>query len=287
MLLLLAFAFLAGLATIASPCCLPILPALLSSAVGGRGRPLGIVAGFVATFVVATLAGAAAVQALAVPAAWLRIIAIVGLGLAGLALLLPAAGHRLERLLAPLARSVRPPRASGFLGGLPLGAALGLIWAPCVGPIMAAVIALAVTRGLSAAGAGITVASAAGAALPLLAIAAGARRLAAAPGRLTPHAEVSRRAFGGLTVLTALGLLSGLDSRLQRLVSTAPSTALTGFEQGAPVRRQLAALAGGPPAAAAATAHATTTAAPSAAASSAAPTTTRAAGGGGGEKRPV
>ncbi len=42
MLVLLAFALLAGVGTALSPCVLPVLPALLSAGgVGGRRRPLG------------------------------------------------------------------------------------------------------------------------------------------------------------------------------------------------------------------------------------------------------
>jgi cytochrome c biogenesis protein CcdA len=53
MLILLAFAFLAGAGTALSPCVLPVLPALLASGgVGGRRRPLGVVIGLTVTFTV-------------------------------------------------------------------------------------------------------------------------------------------------------------------------------------------------------------------------------------------
>ena len=53
MVVLLAFALLAGAGTAVSPCVLPILPALLSAgATGGRRRPVGIVVGLVVSFVV-------------------------------------------------------------------------------------------------------------------------------------------------------------------------------------------------------------------------------------------
>ncbi len=51
-MLLLLIAFAGGVLTVLSPCVLPVLPVLLSGTVGGAGRPLGIIAGFVGSFVV-------------------------------------------------------------------------------------------------------------------------------------------------------------------------------------------------------------------------------------------
>src|SRR5436190_18667180 len=104
-MLLAIFAFLSGLATVISPCVLPVLPMVLSTSVGaGRMRPLGVVLGLTGSFTVATLAGAAAAQALALPTAWLRIFAIAALGLFGLSMLIPAWGRIVEKALSPLAR---------------------------------------------------------------------------------------------------------------------------------------------------------------------------------------
>ena len=69
-MLLTIFAFLSGLATVISPCVLPVLPMVLSTSVGpGKLRPLGVVLGLTGSFTLATLAGAAAAQALDLPGA--------------------------------------------------------------------------------------------------------------------------------------------------------------------------------------------------------------------------
>ncbi len=63
MTVLIGFAFLAGMVTILSPCILPVLPIVLSGGVGaGRARPLGVLAGFVASFTAFTLALSAIVR---------------------------------------------------------------------------------------------------------------------------------------------------------------------------------------------------------------------------------
>jgi cytochrome c biogenesis protein CcdA/thiol-disulfide isomerase/thioredoxin len=239
--LLVFFAFLLGIATVVSPCVLPVLPMLLSTSVGsGRLRPLGVVLGLTASFTAATLIAATAVQALAVPVIWLRWVAVVALGLLGLTLLLPAWGRTVERLLSPLARVAGGgQQRTGFGGGLLMGAGLGLLWAPCAGPVMGVVFTLGVTYGVSAATAGITLAYALGAAIPMLVIGYGARGLAARAKRLNPYAEGVRRAFGALTVLMALALLFGWEGRLQALVPTELYNNLTTFERQESVQKEL------------------------------------------------
>src|SRR5437870_975883 len=115
---LIIFVFLAGGATIVSPCVLPVLPIVLSTSSGaGRLRPLGVVLGLAFSFTFATLVAGAAVQALAVPASWLRVFAIVALGLFGLSMLIPAWSRITERMLAPIATLAGSESRSGFGGG--------------------------------------------------------------------------------------------------------------------------------------------------------------------------
>ena len=67
MIVLIAFALVAGAATAVTPCVLPVLPALLSaSAVGGRRRPIGIVLGLALTFTIAVVALASLVKGVGV-----------------------------------------------------------------------------------------------------------------------------------------------------------------------------------------------------------------------------
>ena len=67
MLVLSFFAFLSGIVTILSPCILPVLPIVLSGSVGGKRKPLGVVAGFIGSFSVFTLLLSTLVQAFQIP----------------------------------------------------------------------------------------------------------------------------------------------------------------------------------------------------------------------------
>src|SRR5438477_11634170 len=102
MVLLLLFALLAGAGTSITPCVLPVLPALLSaSAVGGRRRPLGIVAGLATTFTIAIVALAQLVKGVGLASGAARTLAIVVLIAIGVVVLVPSSAARVE---APLSR---------------------------------------------------------------------------------------------------------------------------------------------------------------------------------------
>src|SRR3954452_6042511 len=139
MVLLLGFALVAGLATSLSPCALPVLPvALAAGATGARCRPLGLVAGLVLSFTFATVALVYAISALGLPDDLLRNLAIAVLAGFGLALIVPGAGSRVEPALSRLVRRGPAERTSdGFASGVVLGVSLGLVYAPCAGPILA------------------------------------------------------------------------------------------------------------------------------------------------------
>jgi thiol-disulfide isomerase/thioredoxin len=165
----------------------------------------------------------------------------------------------MEAWLAPLARlGVRATgganRRGDFTGGLVLGAGLGLIWAPCAGPIMGAVLTLAATADASPVTAAVALAYATGAGVPLLFIAYGSRALVA---RLRGAARRNgvQRAFGGLMLLACLAILFNLDLRAQDAVANALpadwSNRLYSVEQQPAVTQELRALQAQAPAIAA------------------------------------
>src|SRR3954447_26046892 len=153
MVLLILFAFVAGIGTALSPCVLPVLPIALSAgATGGSRRPLGIVTGLALSFTFATVALVYVIHALGLPDDLLRNVAIAGLIGFGVALAVPAVGDRIVARLSRIAGARRPAGGDGggFGSGLLLGASLGLVYAPCAGPILAGVITLSASQTFTA-----------------------------------------------------------------------------------------------------------------------------------------
>jgi len=244
MTLLLLFAFLSGIVTILSPCILPVLPVVLSGTVGGRRRPWGVIAGFVFSFSLFTLALSSLVRAFQIPPDALRWAAAVLIVLFGLVMALPPLQRVFEHLASGLTR--RRPGGTGsregFAGGLAVGFSLGLVWTPCVGPIMASVISLAAARSVDGGAVLIILAYSLGTSLPMLGIMAGGRKLLK---KLPPGifgGPGIQRIFGVLMILVGLTMGLGLDRRFQAAVLRVfpqYGAGLTSLENWAPVRKAL------------------------------------------------
>jgi cytochrome c biogenesis protein CcdA len=149
MFLLLGFAFLAGLVTILAPCIWPILPIVLSSSVSGEGhqRPLGITLGIMISFAFFTLTLSYIVKIFNFNPDVLRIIAVIIIGLLGLAMVIPSFSRMLEGFISRLSSlfGQKVKQGNGFGVGFITGLSLGIVWSPCAGPILAAIAALAAT----------------------------------------------------------------------------------------------------------------------------------------------
>ena len=215
MILLVLFAFVAGAGTALSPCVLPVLPAVLASAgSGGRRRPLGVIAGLTATFTIAIVALASLVDGVGLPGGTVRTLAVVVLLGFGLALLVPSVAARVEAPLTRLARFGPRGRGEGFWSGLLVGAGLGFVYAPCAGPILAAVVSVSATQGATGELVAVALGYAAGSALVLLLIAYGGRRLLDRL-RAAGRGPVVQRVLGAVMVATAVAVAADLDVRFQ------------------------------------------------------------------------
>jgi cytochrome c biogenesis protein CcdA/thiol-disulfide isomerase/thioredoxin len=215
MVLLVLFAFVAGAGTALSPCVLPVLPAVLASAgSGGRRRPLGVIAGLTATFTVAIVALASLVDGVGLPGGTVRTLAVIVLFGFGVALLVPSVAARVEAPLSRLARFGPRGRGEGFWSGLLVGAGLGFVYAPCAGPILAAVVSVSATQGTSGELVAVALGYAAGSALVLLLIAYGGRRLLDRL-RAAGRGPAVQRVLGAVMVATAVAVAADLDVRFQ------------------------------------------------------------------------
>jgi cytochrome c biogenesis protein CcdA/thiol-disulfide isomerase/thioredoxin len=247
MLLLLGFAVLAGAGTALSPCVLPVLPALLASGgVGGRRRPLGVVIGLTVTFTVTIVGIADVVNGVGLGSDPLRDIAVAVLLASGLALIVPGLADRLEARMSRIAAlgvgGVRISRGDGFRSGLLVGAALGFVYTPCAGPILAAVISVSAASGRTVA---VAIAYSLGSAAVLLALTLGGRKLfdrVRAAGR----GPALQRTLGVVMVVTAVAIIAGADVSFDQYVAEhIPEVNLTaGIEKSKAVESRLPQITG-------------------------------------------
>lgn len=128
--------FVAGIASIASPCVFPLLPALFASSTGrDRFRPLAIVIGLCISFVSMGIVTSAFGYALRDYLTYLNILAaavIIGFGI------IMVSNVEIFNIFSKIPVPASANR--GVSGGLLLGLSLGVVWLPCIGPILGAVL---------------------------------------------------------------------------------------------------------------------------------------------------
>ena len=238
MLVLVGIGLAAGFITAISPCVLPVLPIIFAGgATGGRRKPFAIIAGLIVSFSAFTLFGVWFLRRLGLPEDLLRDVAIGLLFLVAATLLWP----RLEEIVQrPLLRLTRRP--SGDLGGgFLLGAALGLVFVPCAGPVLAAITVVGATQDVGARSVVLTLAYATGAAIPMLFIAFGGRWGANA---LRPHAHRIRLGLGVVVGLTALAIAFNIDRHFQTAIPGYTDALQKRFEENDRAQNELRELRG-------------------------------------------
>lgn len=247
MILLIAFAFLAGVITVLSPCILPILPIILTSSIGGvntgKSRPLGVVIGFILSFTFFTLFLSTIVRLSGISADALRLFSVFVIGGFGASLLIPQFQIFVERAFSKLAAFMPSGQnRTGFGGGLMIGFSVGLLWTPCVGPILASVISLAITGTVTFDAFLITLAYAFGTAIPMFLIMLGGQNALRRVPWLLANLGFIQKLFGVLMILTAIGIFFNIDRKFQTFVlEKFPQygTGLTQIEDNQLIRNEL------------------------------------------------
>jgi cytochrome c-type biogenesis protein len=196
-----ALTFGAGLASVASPCVLPVVPLIVTgTADEHRSRPALVVAGIAASFVamgvLTSLFGGAVGRALPALEKGFGVLVIAF----GLLLL---ADVNLFKRLTWLQRI--QPAGGGRWSGLVLGLSLGVVWIPCVGPMLSGVLAMVAVEGTLLAGVGLLLVYSLGFAVPMLLVGYGSQALRRRVRAVASHPVAVRWASGLL--LVAFGVL--------------------------------------------------------------------------------
>lgn len=207
--------FLEGLALIVSPCILPVLPLVLAGSLeGGRRRPLGIIIGFVGAFTLFALLSRQLVLAFHINLDYVKYASLGLLAVFGLILLsekLSLKFSQLTQRFANIGGNLSTNRPEGFASGLFIGGLIGLVWTPCAGPILAAVLVQVIRQQSDLQAFLLMLSFAFGAGLPMLAIALLGRSIAGRLNFFIRHTEILRKLFGVIILLAVILIASGLN----------------------------------------------------------------------------
>ncbi|ODR83203.1 cytochrome C biogenesis protein CcdA [Haladaptatus sp. W1] len=217
--------FFAGVVTILTPCCLPMLPPMLAGSVGHRFRPLSIVFGSISSFTALGVAtgffGGLSPDALrgplmAVMIAFGAVMADDDIHEVYSTYASKVAGRATEAVALVDERD--RPLASAFL----LGLLLGVVWLPCVGPILGGVLAYVGTTGDVSRSASLLFVYGLGFSVPLLGVAYGSKRggRALADTVMRGWRPVQfRKVAGYVLVVTGVAMLFDIDKLVLSLLA--------------------------------------------------------------------
>jgi cytochrome c biogenesis protein CcdA len=200
-----------------------------SAAASSRRRPYLIVGGLTLSFAVFTLFGSLILAGLRLPDDAIRWAGLALLVLVGLGLLVRPLGHLLER---PFYRF--PQRVSGSgRNGFVLGIALGAVFVPCAGPVLAAITVAGATGHIGLRTLGLTLGFAVGTAIPLLAFALAGRGMSQRLGAYRRHQGAFRAVSGAVMIVLAVALTFNLSDIVQRDIPNYTQAASSSLEKGA------------------------------------------------------
>lgn len=205
-----------GAVTGISPCILPVLPLVLAVSGGSRSRPYLVVAGLVTSFAATTLLGAAALSALGLPRDTLRWVGIALLVLVGIGMLVPSFYRVLEAPFEKLPRFGSLQQKARGKGGFVVGLAMGVVYVPCAGPVLAAITVAAASDRVDARLVAMTLGFAVGAAAPLLAFAVGGNRVGERVDFFHRHDRAIRVVAGVVVLAMAAAIATNAPERIQR-----------------------------------------------------------------------
>jgi cytochrome c biogenesis protein CcdA/thiol-disulfide isomerase/thioredoxin len=216
-MIVLALAFLGGVLTILSPCILPVIPLVFARAGRSFGREIApMLGGLAIAFTGAALIATATAHWLLVANAIGRDLALLLLAIVAVTLLSARAAEWVARPLTSGAASALAANDGGLatpLRNVAIGVAIGLLWAPCAGPILGLLIAAAASSSAPRAGL-LFLTFAIGAIMSLAMVIALGSRLIDRVKRAGAADVIVRRTLGVATLVTVVAIFAGWDQAI-------------------------------------------------------------------------
>ncbi len=224
-----ALSFLAGVLSILSPCVLPLIPIIIGGALNTHKLgPYALALGLAISFTVVGVFLATVGASLGLDTGTFRNVAAVLLLIFGIILLSPALQAKFAAATAGIGNAGQNTlsrfSADSLFGQFVLGMLLGVVWSPCVGPILGAAITLASQGEQLGHVVAVMACFGLGAGLPLIILGLLSRQaMQKARNSLFTAGKVGKQLLGGMMILIAIMIITGLDKQFESvLVQASP-----------------------------------------------------------------
>ncbi len=225
-----ALGFVAGALSILSPCVLPLVPILLTSAAQAHARgPFALAAGLSLSFAVIGTSVAWAAANLGLDPTAFRIAGAVALALIGVVLLSTSLQQRFALATSGFGNAgqgvLSRLRLDDLRGQFVIGLVLGIVWSPCVGPTLGAAVLLASQGSQLPQIALMMAVFGLGAGVPLIALGLISRSaMMGMRGRLLVAGRTGKMVLGAAMLVVAALIVFGTDKAIETwLVDHSPA----------------------------------------------------------------
>lgn len=215
--------FIAGILTALSPCVLPVLPLIAGNSIQqNKLAPFALALGMISTFVLMGTVLVSLGPMLGINDEYMRSSGAILMILLGSLMLMPRLSYVFQQKFAFVSntgnRVLAGVNGNGISSSFIIGALLGIIWSPCVGPVLGAALGLA-SQGAVLEAAGQMAIYGLGASLPLILLVYGARNIFLKYRQRLQAVEGFSKPMLGLLVCTiGVFVLTGVDKRVETLV---------------------------------------------------------------------
>jgi cytochrome c biogenesis protein CcdA len=218
--------FLAGLLSILSPCVLPLVPIIVGTALNThRYGPFVLALGLAISFTVVGLFIATIGASIGIDQGLFRVIAAALLITFGILLLSTSLQAKFASTTAGIGGAgnnlLSKVSTDSLSGQFVLGLLLGVVWSPCVGPVLGATITLA-SQGTNLGHVTLVMALfGLGSGLPLILLGLLSRQaMIRVRSKLFIAGKVGKRILGAILLFVGLLIISGLDKQVETLIVT-------------------------------------------------------------------
>ncbi|WP_133135886.1 cytochrome c biogenesis protein DipZ [Legionella rowbothamii] len=222
--------FIEGFGLIISPCILPILPVFLAASLtGSKKRPIGMIIGFTFFFALLIFFSRQLVNYLGINFEVIRSMGYIFLLLFGLIMLSDYLTEQFSRITQKLAQvgsifSSLNKAEGGFFNGILLGGLIAIIWTPCAGPILAAIIVQTVVQKTTLLSFFTLLAFALGAVIPLFILSLYGKKIMSTFIFFKTRAALFRKLLGAILIASVVYMIYFENTSASTTISTGVKT---------------------------------------------------------------